>query len=105
MTKTGNSHFLINDLELAQLTLGQVHAHFQVISIFLCKVGGSNFILRKYKPDTDYELFFLSNDLGLALINLGQIHDAHKQSYSKVTIFNDSPLEILIIKINNNNKI
>lgn len=37
MTKTGNSHFLINDLELAQLTLGQVHAHFQVISIFYVK--------------------------------------------------------------------
>lgn len=74
-----------------------------------CTLHHSKELYKSYnKPDKDYELFFLSNDLGLALITLVQIHETpsgHKQSYSKVTTFNDYTLEILIIKINDNSKI
>lgn len=74
-----------------------------------CTLHHSKELYKSYNiPDKDYEPFFLSNDLELALITLGQIYDTpsgHKQSYCKVTTFNDSPLEILIIKLNDYNKI
>lgn len=64
-------HFSFSDLKLAQLTLDQDHDTPLGHKQSLCKVhvGTSNVSKKRYKPDTNYALFFpmtlnFPNDLG-----------------------------------------